>query len=226
MYSQTKGIVLSSVKYSETSIISKIYTAEMGLQSYIANGVRKKNGGKAYYQPLNIVELTAYCKKHGGLHRIKEIKIPTTYCSIPYNLLKSSVALFLSEVLIKCLKEEERNEDLFNFLECSLIDFDRNDFNEQFHIQFLIGLSYFLGFFPNMEKSNLQYFDLINGCFSDNKNGHKHFIDNSEDLLSALKLKPVKNKRAILNYILMYYQIHVEGFGNIKSKNVLKKVLR
>ena len=226
MYLQTKGIVLSSVKYGETSVITKIYTAKMGLQSFIANGVRKKNRGKAYYQPLNIVELTAYSKKPDRLHRIKEIKIPKTYCSIPYNLLKSSVAMFLSEVLIKCLKVEEKNEDLFNFLECSFVDFDQNDFEDEFHIQFLVGLSYFLGFFPNMEKSNLKYFDLINGCFSDNKNGHNHFIDNSADLLSALKLKPVKNKRAILNYILMYYQIHIEGFGNIKSKNVLKTVLR
>ena len=161
MYLQTKGIVLSSVKYGETSVITKIYTAKMGLQSFIANGVRKKNGGKAYYQPLNIVELTAYSKKPDGLHRIKEIKIPKTYCSIPYNLLKSSVAMFLSEVLIKCLKVEEKNEDLFNFLECSFVDFDQNDFEDEFHIQFLVGLSYYLGFFPNMEKSNLKYFDLI-----------------------------------------------------------------
>ena len=109
MYLQTRGKVLSSLRYKETSIISKIYTAQKGIQSYVANGVRKKNGGKVYYQPLNIVELTAYYKKNNAIHRIREIKSPIVYSSIPFHVLKSSVALFLGEVLSKCLKEEEEN---------------------------------------------------------------------------------------------------------------------
>ena len=87
MYFQTKGIVLSSVKYSESSIICKMYTAKFGLQSYLINGVRKKKGGSAYYQSLNILELTVYHKNNSQLQRVKEVKVPNSYNSIPYGIL-------------------------------------------------------------------------------------------------------------------------------------------
>lgn len=225
MYSQTKGIVLSSVKYSESSIICKVYTAKLGLQSYIVNGVRKKKGGSAYYQPLNILDLTVYHKNNKQLQRIKEVKAPTTYSSIPFHVLKSSVALFLAEVLSKCLREEEENQDLYRFLENSLVEFDKSDFDSQFHIRFLIALSGYLGFYPNMENANLPYFDLMNGCFSRDKNEHKHYISNTTEFVSALKLEPIHNKKRILEYILEYYQLHIDGFGRIKSKDILESVL-
>ena len=225
MYLQTRGIVLSSLRYKETSIISKIYTAQKGIQSYVANGVRKKNGGKVYYQPLNIVELTAYYKKNNAIHRIREIKSPIVYSSIPFHVLKSSVALFLGEVLSKCLKEEEENLGLYRFLEESLIKFDKNNFDSQFHIRFLISLSGYLGFYPNIENANFPYFDLLNGCFSKDRNHHKHYIINNKEFVSALKFEPIHNKKRILNYLLEYYQLHIDGLGYIKSKDVLESVL-
>ena len=226
MYSQTKGIVLSSVKYSESSIICKVYTAKLGLQSYIVNGVRKKKGGSAYYQPLNILELTVYHKNNKQLQRIKEVKAPAAYTSIPFHVLKSSVALFLAEVLSKCLKEEEENQGLYCFLENSLMELDQSDFDGQFHIRFLIALSGYLGFYPNIENANLPYFDLMNGCFSKSKSEHKNYINNTSEFVSALKLEPIHNKKRILEYILDYYQLHVYGFGRIKSKGVLESVLK
>ncbi|MEC8610481.1 MAG: DNA repair protein RecO [Bacteroidota bacterium] len=225
MYSQTKGIVLSSVKYSESSIICKIYTAKLGLQSYIVNGVRKKKGGSAYYQPLNILDLTVYHKNNMQLQRIKEVKTPIAYSSIPFHVLKSSVALFLAEVLSKCLKEEEENQKLYCFLETSLVEFDKSDFDSQFHIRFLITLSSYLGFYPNMENTNLPYFDLINGCFSMYNNKHKHYITNTTDLVLALKLEPIQNKKIILKHILEYYQLHIDGFGRVKSVDILENIL-
>ena len=225
MYSQTKGIVLSSIKYSESSIICKVYTAKLGLQSYIVNGVRKKKGGGGYYQPLNILDLTVYHKNNKQLQRIKEVKIPAAYSSIPFHVFKSSVVLFLAEVLSKCLKEEEENQGLYHFLENSLIEFDKSAFDSQFHIRFLIGLSGYLGFYPNMENTNLPYFDLMNGCFSRYKNEHKHYITNTTEFVSALNLESIHNNKKILQYILDYYQLHIDGFGRIKSKDVLESVL-
>ena len=224
MYSQTKGIVLSSVKYRENSIICKIYTARLGLQSYLVNGAKKKKGGGAYYQALNILDLTVYHKNNKQLQHIKEAKVRTTYKSIPFHVFKSSVAMFLAEVLGKCLKEEEENRDLFCFLENSLIALDQSDFNSEFHIHFLITLSGYLGFYPNMENASFPYFDLINGCFTRNKNEHKHYISNTKDFVSALNLKQIHNKKIILDYILDYYRLHVDGLGYIKSKKVLVDV--
>ena len=96
MYHKTKGIVLNSIKYAETSIISKVYTLEFGLQAYIVNGVRKKNGKSTYYQPLTLLDLQVSNSKQGQLHRIKEAKPHYVFNSIPFDILKSSVALFLA----------------------------------------------------------------------------------------------------------------------------------
>lgn len=225
MYLQTKGVVLSNIKYSENSIICKIYTAKLGLQSYMINGVRKKRGGSAYYQPLNMLDLTVYHKNKHQLQRIKEVKAPMAYNSIPFHILKSSVAMFLAEVLSKCLKEEEENKELYRFLEHSLLEFDQNDFDSQFHIRFLVSLSSYLGFYPNMENADWPYFDLLNGCFSMHKQEHKHYIINNDDWLSALKLGPIQNKKSTLEHLLTYYELHLDGFRYIKSKSVLESVL-
>ena len=114
---------------------------------------------------------------------------------------------------------------LYRFLEESLIKFDKNNFDSQFHIRFLINLSSYLGFYPNIENANFPYFDLLNGCFSKERNHHKHYISNTTEFVSALNLEPIHNKKRILDYILDYYQLHIDGFGRIKSKEVLESVL-
>lgn len=225
MYLQTKGIVLNSVKYSESSIICKIYTSNFGLQSYLINGVRKKKGGSAYYQPLNILDLTVYHRNNSQLQRVKEVKTPAAYSSIPFHVLKSSIAMFLAEVLSQCLKEVEENIELFSFIESALLELDKAEFDSQFHLRFLIALSGYLGFYPNLDNHHLPYFDLINGCFCEKKGDHKHYLKNTSDFVSALKLEKTHNKNKILEYILDYYKLHVDGFSHIKSKGVLESVL-
>lgn len=225
MYHNTKGIVLSSIKYGETSLICKMYTKEFGMQSYIVNGVRKRKGNRGYYQPLNILDLVVYHKNSSQLQRIKEAKNSMAHNSIPFHILKSSIALFIAEVLCNSLKEEEENPDLFNFLESSIVEFDSTAFNSQYHIHFLISLSSYLGFYPNLENEELAYFDLMNGCFSPNKSGHKHYVENSSDFLSAVRLKKVNDKKKILDTLLDYYRLHLDGFKQIKSKEVLENVL-
>ena len=113
MHYQTKGIVLSKVKYAESSIICKIYTSEFGTQSYIVNGVRKKKGNSGYYQVLNLLDLNVYNKNGKDLHRIKEVKMSRVYANIPFDVYKSSIALFIAEVLSKCLKEEIERESIW-----------------------------------------------------------------------------------------------------------------
>lgn len=225
MHHQTKGIVLSRIKYAESSIICKIYTSEFGTQSYMINGVRKKKGNSGYYQVLNQLDLTVYNKNGKDLHRIKEVKMSKVYSSIPFDIYKSSIALFIAETLSKCLKEEVSNIDLYAFLEDALIELDESDFDSQFHIKFLVGLSQYLGIYPNLERHDLRYFDLLNGQFTNSKEHHQHCRENTNDIYLAFNQKRVKNKRETLNIILEYYSLHIEGFKTIKSKEILEKVL-
>ena len=228
MIQQTKGIVLSSIKYAESSIICRIYTESLGLQSYLINGVRKKKGKNTYYQPLNILDLEVYHKEKSGLQRIKECKIDYQYQEAPFHIYKSSVLLFLAEVLGKCLKEESGNTGLFSFLKSSLIYFDQKDFDSSFHLRFLVGLSDFLGFCPEENHNNWSFFDLIEGCFCAVVPTHKHFIQEPliitfTQLLSGQAI--VHNKKDILVVLLDYYALHIEGFGKVQSFEVLQTVL-
>ena len=138
MYHQTKGIVISNVKYGETSIICKAYTENFGLQTYIINGVRKKKGKSIYYQPLSLLDLTVYHKDKSTLQRVKEAKPFYQYQSLPYAVEKSSIAFFMAEVLQKCLREEEENIPMFNFIWQSLIALDTQELDSQFHLHFLL----------------------------------------------------------------------------------------
>lgn len=224
----TAGIVLSQIKYAESSIICRIYTAELGLQSYIVNGVRKKRGKSGYFQPLSLLDLVVYHKDKGGLQRIKEVKTAYPYESIPFDILKSSVALFLAEVLNNCLKEEESNPLLFKFLFEQLCLLDTAPANGSFHLRFLLDLSGYLGFYPNKEGSSLPFFDLINACFTKQRPAHKHYLsppisEHFAHFLEGHNLGP--HKKEVLSALLDYYKIHLDDFKDIQSHAILETVL-
>src|SRR4051812_34859696 len=144
MLFKTGGIVLNYIKYKETSIICKIYTEAFGLQSYIINGIRnnKAKNKIALFQTLTLLDLVVYNRPNSSLNRISEIKCHYPFKSIPFDLRKTTIALFLSEILNKTLKEQAENEDLFSFLKNSIKFLDKADENfENFHLQFLIKLS-------------------------------------------------------------------------------------
>ena len=155
MVTKTRGIVLHYLRYRETSLLVTIYTAELGIASYIENGVRsaKAKHKMALFQPTTLLDLEVFHKPGKGLHRISEAKCYFPYRQIPFDIAKSSIALFLSEILSKVLKEEESNVPLFDFLEDSFQFLDRATAHyENFHIQFLWNLSIFLGFNPSNAK--------------------------------------------------------------------------
>ena len=120
MILKTKGIVLSHIKYKETSIITKIYTSEFGLRSYIVNGIRtkKSNGRLALYQPLTILELDVYEQKTKNIQRISDAKCAIPYHNIPFEIHKTTIAIFLAEFLYKLLQNaEEKDTQKYNFIE-------------------------------------------------------------------------------------------------------------
>lgn len=238
----SKGIVLHHFKYSEKSVIAKIYTEKFGLQSFIINGVRnKKSKNKAsFLQPLSLVEVNAYKKENKGLQQIKSIKLAIPFQEIPFQIYKTSIAFLIAEILCKAIKEEENNEALFHFLfnSIQILDLQKESYIN-FHLIFLAQLSRHLGFFPqnvNQNTSPLCYFDLQEGVFTPTLPFHKLFIEKrlSVELMQVFKtnfdeLSNIEftniNRKLILNALLNYYSLHLSNFDNLKSKEVLEEIL-
>lgn len=234
MIHKTRGVVLGSIKYSDTSLIVKVYTRLFGLQSYILKGVRTSKKNKvSFFQPLTILELEAYHKAGKQIQFLKEFA-PAYICkTLSFDVVKSSVVIFLADVLGKAVREEEPNEPLYDFIEQSLIAFDSNaKIESNFHLFFLIKLAMHLGFAMQTRTGNEKYFDLTEGRFTNEMPVHHLFTE--EPCTSALhalisgeeqlKMK-LDVRNLVLDKILQYYQIHIQGFGKISSHHVLHDVL-
>ncbi len=235
----TRGIVIRSVKYSETSIIVKIYTEEYGLQSFIIKGVRSKKAKMkaALFQSLQMLELAFYHHDNKKIHHLREAKISVAYQSIPYDAVKRSVLMFLTEVLNRSLRENLPDEALFNWLWQALLWYDLNEERTtDFHLVFLMQLTRFLGFYPKQaEAGRYRYFDLMEGVFKNSEPPHRHFISAesaktfekvsaaSFNDIAALALSST-DRRRLLNTLTEYYRLHVENFGEVKSLDVLREL--
>lgn len=240
MLHKTSGIILQTTNYSDTSFIAKIYTEGFGLQSYIISGARsKKSKTKAsLFQPMTIVELEVSNSTKSNLHRISEISIHHPYSDIPYNIVKSSIVIFLNEILFRSLKEEEADGDLFLFIKNSLLILDlKNESCSNFHLSFLIQISKFFGFYPqgNFSETN-SYFDLCNGKFISSMPSHNNYLNPKLSFLldkimstkfdNIQDLKMESSDRKILLYSLVFFfKFHIPSFGEIKSMAVLEEVI-
>ncbi|RYD89889.1 MAG: DNA repair protein RecO, partial [Sphingobacteriales bacterium] len=151
MLVKTRGIVLNYIRFRETSIIARIYTEELGLQSYIINGLRNKGTATriALFQPFTLLSLVAYDTRKGSINRLSEYRCEHHFHKIPYDIRKSSIIIFLSEILSRSVREEEPNPMLYTFLHDAILGFDEmEDGFENFHLFFLLQLSWYLGFGP------------------------------------------------------------------------------
>ena len=240
MLHKTSGIILHTTHYSETQLIAKIYTRQFGLQSYIISGVRsKKSKTKAtQFQPLALVDLVVSHSEKGGLQRISEINNHHPFGSIPFTIIKSSIVLFLNEVLYKSINESHPDEDLFDFIQSSLLILDLKTENcSNFHIFFIIQLSKYLGFYPegNFSQQN-SLFDLKEGGFINKIPNHPYymnvqqsellntFINGGYDTIQTIKSDNAQRKQ-LLQSLILFYQFHIVTFREIKSIAVLEEVI-
>lgn len=233
MLVKTKAIVISSLKYQEKSLIVKCFTQSDGLKSYFvpnAFSAKKSNQKIAYFQPFSILEIEANHKNKGILEHFKEIKLAYSYQTIATDVVKSSIILFLSEMLHHSIKEEEENENLFTFLETALLWLDNHEEITNFHLIFLLQMTKFFGFFPN--KANGNYFEMIDGVFSEYQGTSCLNFQETVLLKKLLELKFDSSKKLflaserqqLLKFIIDYYSIHLDGFKKPKSLEVLKEV--
>jgi len=245
---KTKGIVLRTVKYGETSLIVSIFTELFGVQSYLVNGVRtstRKGSGKAnLFQPTAILDLEVYHNETKNLQRIKEFKWGHLYQHIFSDVPKNAVALFMVELLTKCLKQPEPNADLFNFCEDAFIHLDESigAVMANFPLFFALQLSNFFGFRPTSPSANTEehdnlIFDLQEGMFVMERPHHPHFLEGKQaeitnELLKVMQPSELQDiklnhdfRRQLLHAYEIYYSLHVQDFGTMKTLPVLREVL-
>jgi len=220
MIAKTRGIVFRFTKFRETSIIVTIFTEQFGLQTYIVNGVRSKSAKNkiALYQPLTLLNLVVYHRDNANIERIKEISCLHPYRTLSSDVRKSTLAMFLNELLNKTVKDESHAAEIFEFLCQSLIVLDTLEKGyENFHLIFLLKLCRFLGF--GVYNIN----EVLGGRVTDLE---------TEKILSQLLTAdydtPVAitniQRRSLLDLLIKFYAEHMENLGEIKSVQVLKDV--
>ncbi|MCU0383054.1 MAG: DNA repair protein RecO [Cyclobacteriaceae bacterium] len=219
MIQKTRGLVLRFVRYRETSVIVTLFTEAFGTHAYIVNNVRtaKTKGSMALFQPLTLLDLIVYHKPNQEVARIKEVKCLYAYQSISTNITKAGLAIFITELLNKVLKEESHPKALFEFLQTSLITLDHIEENLQnFHVVFMIQLSRYLGFGMNRIEELSEAFL-----------GEEVNISNLEKLLLCdftLEIPTTfRERKMIFEYLVRQYTIHVSGFTELKSLDIIKE---
>jgi DNA repair protein RecO (recombination protein O) len=221
MLQKTRGIVLRYTRFKETSIIVTIFTEAFGTHAYIVNNVRssKASAKIALYQPLTLLDLVVYHRPNQSIARIKELKCIYPYQTFSHDIRKSTIMLFLGEVLNKSLKEESHPSEVFEFIQNSFITLDHlTDGIENFHLLFLLKLSRYLGFGAN-RSAELFMDDLVRNIHADSITSLLNADYTSKFQLSLLQ------RRQALDAILALYASHIDSFAEMKSLEVVRELL-
>lgn len=245
---KTKGIVLRTVRYGDTSLIVSVFTERFGMQSYLVNGVRtaakKGKGGANLFQPAALLDMVVYHQDRKSLQRIKEFHWNRQYEGLFTDITKNAVALFMIELLTKCLRQPEENIPLFQFTEDAFSALDRATPMIQANLPlfFSLHLTYFFGVLPRLpvldelEESHL-YFDLVDSVITPKEPTHPHYVsgvtaDTLADLLQVRQPEELaqfalsrEQRRGILQVMEQYYQQHIQDFGTLKTLPVLREIL-
>jgi len=233
----TEAIVISTVKYSDTSLIARLYTKELGLVSYLLKGILKSKKGKlrtAYFQPLTQLSIIAKHQEKRTLQILSEAKVIHSYETIHTSVVKQSIVLFISEILTSAIQEEENNNLLYDYLKNSFIWFDSHHQISNFHLLFLMNLTKFLGFYPDVSQSHKKGFHLREGFFTDDLQ-LKEVIKGNEifqfkkllginfDKIGYMNFSKTERQR-LLQTLIRYFELHLGGFRIPKSLAVLETV--
>ena len=237
MLISSPAIILSKVRYQDNDLIVKCLTRDLGVVSYMIKNISmsKKSKNKfAFFQLLNILDLETNYNPNRSIQYIKDLKVKYNFTSLHTNIYKSSVVMFLSEILSKIIHIETKDMELFDFIEKSLIWYDKSEDSSTFYLIFLMKITHYLGFYPDCTNMSYNYFNLEEGLFESSKNS-QYVIEGSSLVLfktilgikfdtNKLPFIDKTNKKDILKNILIYFKLHVDGFKDPKSLKVLKQI--
>ncbi len=237
MLFHTEGIVLQSIRFSDTSIIVKIFTQKLGLQSYLVRGIYNKKAHLKmnYFQAFRLLDLVTYQKENAQLNSIKEVKPIDAQNGIYSNIYKTSICLFLAEVLQKTLRETSTDEELYSFLKLQIMMLEQQEpMDMNFHLHFMLHLSALLGFEPHNNYSTENcIFSLRDGHFVPLHPQHTdvNFYGNnslSEVFHSFLNTRDFscsnQTRKELMQFMIRYYQVHSPNFTTVKSVEVLHEL--
>ena len=237
MLTKTQAIVLHSIKYGETRLIVDMFTRNIGRQSFIVSIPKTPKGKikKQFFQPLTLLEIETDIRQNLQLQKLGDVRLATPFTSIPFEPDKLAISLFVAEFLYYALRSEQRNELLYDYLEHSImwLDGQQNSF-ANFHLVFLLRLTRFLGFYPNLDDyEDGDYFDLRESEFMRNPPVHKDFLHPEEAKKVQLMMRmdfPTmhlfrmshEERNRLLEVALKYYRLHLPDFPEMKSIEVLQ----
>jgi|TARA_B110000879_G_scaffold15264_1_gene18822 DNA repair protein RecO (recombination protein O) len=237
MLISSPAIILSKVRYQDNDLIVKCLTRDLGVVSYMIKNISmsKKSKNKfAFFQLLNILDLETNYNSNRSIQYIKDLKVKYNFTSLHTNIYKSSVVMFLSEILSNIIHVETKDMELFDFIEKSLIWYDKSEDSSTFYLIFLMKITHYLGFYPDCTNMSYNYFNLEEGLFESSKNS-QYVIEGSSLVLfktilgikfdsNKLPFIDKTNKKDILKNILTYFKLHVDGFKDLKSLKVLNQI--
>jgi DNA repair protein RecO (recombination protein O) len=242
MLLKTRGIVFRTLKYGESSVITDIFTEEKGLHSFIASAVRTPKSKMHFnlFQPMSVLDMVTYYREDSNnLHRIKELRSDYVFQSIPFDLKKGSISLFLAEICQKSIQESDENRALFEFLVATLVFLDNTQAPvANIHLHFLMQLSEFMGFQPSsdFETGSSLFFDIKEGTFSSTPALHGNYMppEDTQKMIFLLE-NPIEKchellltrseRKILLQHFLRFYEEHIPEFKHIKTPEILEAVL-
>lgn len=239
MITKTRGIVLRSVRFGESSLIVDVLTKSSGRVSFMVHIPKTSKGKikKQYFQPMTLLDFEYDFRQRSNLQRIKDVRVSLPYSSIPIDPAKSCISLFLSEFIYYATRNEQENPTLFTYISTSLewLDNAYEDF-ANFHLVFMMRLGKFLGFHPFLEDFTPDcFFDLRNGCFTLSMPLHTDFLNAADaghlynlmrmnfDTMKLFKLSHDDRNR-ITEIVLRYYKLHLPNMPELQSFDILREV--
>lgn len=239
MITKTRGIVLRSVRFGESSLIVDVLTKSSGRVSFMVHIPKTSKGKikKQYFQPMTLLDFEYDFRQRSNLQRIKDVRVSLPYSSIPIDPAKSCISLFLSEFIYYATRNEQENSTLFTYISTSLewLDNAYEDF-ANFHLVFMMRLGKFLGFHPFLEDFTPGcFFDLRNGCFTLSMPLHTDFLNAADaghlynlmrmnfDTMKLFKLSHDDRNR-ITEIVLRYYKLHLPNMPELQSFDILREV--
>lgn len=236
---KARGVVLSTVKYGDSGMVVQMLTDRYGRQSYMVQGVRSSRGRgskMALFQPLFVLSFEGLEPLHGDLHKMREVQNDIVFKSVPYDIRKSTMALFMAEVLYRLVGESEANEPMFDFVYNSVKALDEIEEGvANFHLWFLANLSRYLGYFPGNEHQKDSWFDMREGLYTHDMPLYDYTMNPAEaellrDLtecdLECLGEIPLNREQRVtmLSRLVEYYSIHLEAIRSVRSIAILQEV--
>ncbi|MGB8358762.1 MAG: DNA repair protein RecO [Bacteroidales bacterium] len=240
MLVKTEAILLHHVRYSDNSLIAHFYTREYGRLSVMVKGIssKKRSTKFSYFQPLNMFRLELYHYENRELNNLKELSLSFIPKNIPGDINRSTITLFISELLYSVIKEEDVNRMLYGFIESSVMSLDEMTGGiSNFHLWFLVAFTDYTGIGPSPTALKDYCFDMISGQFIQSPPSHPDYIEpRTSKILNRLLQMPAdklgelrlsgEERSELLDKILKYYNLHLPGIRQIRSLQIMKEIFR